>query len=631
MKISRDWLQTFFTDPLPEASVIGDALTFHTFEIESIENDVFDVKVTPNRGHDCLSYRGIAKELSAILQLPMKTDPLRHQPELSPATDLVRVQIDEPSLCKRYIAGYIRNVSVGPSPEWLVKALESTGQRSINNVVDATNYVMFNLGQPLHAFDAGMLSNMQDGPLYSILVRKARDGEKMIALDAKEYAFTESTLLITDVNGAHSQAIGIAGIKGGQPASITSETKDIIIESANFDGVSIRKSAQALKLRTDASARFEQVISPELAAYGMKAVAELIVSLAGGEVVGFTDVYPVTAEKMSARVSVSQTNTTLGTTFQTKDVSGIFDRLGLAHSETGEVFDVTAPFERLDISISEDLVEEVARIAGYEHVPETLLPQMPIAPQINTNFYYQERVRQFLIERGFSEIFTPVFTREGEKAVLNKVESDTPFLRRDLLGGVRESLDKNVRNKDLFGVAQVRLFEIGTVWRDDIESVWLCVGVEKMKQMESAQDVLLSLGEYLGITVASDPLNADVLEIPLAAIIADLPQPESYEQLPLDTDVRYVPFSRYPFIVRDIALWVQTGTSPEEVRAVIANASGELLFRITQFDQFEKEGRISLAFRLVFQSADRSLTDGDVSERMGSVNAAVAAKGWEVR
>ena len=196
---------------------------------------------------------------------------------------------------------------------------------------------------------------------------------------------------------------------------------------------------------------------------------------------------------------------------------------------------------------------------------------------------------------------------------------------------MRESLDKNVRNKDLFGVAQVRLFEIGTVWRDDIESVWLCVGVEKMKQMESAQDVLLSLGEYLGITVASDPLNADVLEIPLAAIIADLPQPESYEQLPLDTDVRYVPFSRYPFIVRDIALWVQTGTSPEEVRAVIANASGELLFRITQFDQFEKEGRISLAFRLVFQSADRSLTDGDVSERMGSVNAAVAAKGWEVR
>lgn len=629
MKISRDWLQTFFTDPLPEASVIGDALTFHAFEIESIENDVLDVKVTPNRGHDCLSYRGIAKELSGILQLPMKIDPLRHVPVLEPATDLVRVQIDEPSLCKRYIAGYIRNVSVGPSPEWLVKALESMGQRSINNVVDATNYVMFNVGQPLHAFDASMLGNIKDGPLYSILVRKARDAEKMIALDNKEYSFTDSTLLITDA--ASGEAIGIAGIKGGRPASITAETKDIIIESANFDGVSIRKSAQVLKLRTDASARFEQVISPELAAYGMKAVAELIVSLAGGEVVGFTDVYPVTAEKMSARVSVSQTNTTLGTTFQTKDVSGIFDRLGLAHSETGEVFDVTAPFERLDISISEDLVEEVARIAGYEHVPETLLPQMPIAPQINTNFYYQERVRQFLIERGFSEIFTPVFTREGEKAVLNKVESDTPFLRRDLLGGVRESLDKNVRNKDLFGVTQVRLFEIGTVWRDDIESVWLCVGVEKMKQMESAQDILQSLGEYLGVAVAADPLNADVFEIPLGSIIAELPQPESYEQLPLDTDVRYAPFSRYPFIVRDIALWVQAGTDPQAVLTTIKDAAGSLLLRIAQFDQFEKEGRISLAFRLVFQSYDTTLTDGDASERMASVNAAVAAQGWEVR
>ncbi len=627
MKISRDWLQTFFTDPLPEASVIGDALTFHAFEIESIENDVLDVKVTPNRGHDCLSYRGIAKELSAILQLPMKLDPLRHVPVLEPATDLVQVQIDEPSLCKRYIAGYIRGVAVGPSPEWLVKALESMGQRSINNVVDATNYVMFNLGQPLHAFDAARLKGSNG--TYSIAVRKAHPEERMIALDNKEYSFTDSTLLITDAVAA--EAVGIAGIKGGQPASITVETKDIIIESANFDGVSIRKSAQALKLRTDASARFEQVISPELAAYGMKAVAELIVSLAGGEIVGFSDVYPVTAEKMSARVSVSQTNATLGTTFQTKDVSGIFDRLGLAHSEAAEVFDVTAPFERLDISISEDLVEEVARIAGYEHVPETPLPQMPIAPQINTNFYYQERVRQFLIERGFSEIFTPVFTREGEKAVLNKVESDTPFLRRDLLRGVRESLDKNVRNKDLFGVTQMRLFEIGTVWRDDVESVWLCVGVEKVKKMESAQDILQSLGEHLGITVASDPLNANVLEIPLGSIIAELPQPESYEQLPLDTDVRYAPFSRYPFIVRDIALWVQAGTSPEEVRAVIANASGDLLFRIAQFDQFEKEGRISLAFRLVFQSADRTLTDGDVSERMASVNAAVAAKGWEVR
>jgi phenylalanyl-tRNA synthetase beta chain len=627
MKISRDWLQTFFTDPLPDAAVIADALTFHAFEIESIENDILDVKVTPNRGHDCLSYRGIAKELSAIMQLPMKIDPLRHVPDLNPGTDLVQVQISEPSLCKRYVAGYIRGVSVGPSPEWLVKALESMGQRSINNIVDATNFVMFNLGQPLHAFDAARLQ--ESGGTYSINVRRARAGETMTALDGKEYTFTESMLLITD---AHTDMpVGIAGVKGGMPAGISETTKDIIIESANFDGVSVRKTAQALKLRTDASARFEQVISPELASYGMKAVVELILSLAQGEVAGFVDVYPVAVPKVQANVSTEQVNLILGTAFQAKDISGIFDRLGLAHAEAGGVFNVTVPFERLDITSAEDLVEEVARIAGYEHVPEMALPVMPIVPEINKNFFYAERIREFLLSRGFSEIFTPVFTLVGEKMVLNKVDSDTPFLRRDLIGGLREALDKNVRNKDLFGLTQVRLFEIGTVWREGGESVWLGVAVEKIKKAESAQDILTTLGSQLGITIAPTDVASEVLEIPLESVITALPAQESYEKLSSITDVRYEPFSRYPFIVRDIALWVPSGTTEEAVLKTIRDAAGSMLVRSAAFDRFEKEGRISLAFRLVFQSFDKTLTDGDANERMASVNAAVQANGWEVR
>src|SRR3990167_7003736 len=156
MKISRNWLQTYFEKPLPEAQALADALTFHAFEIESVENDILDVKVTPNRGHDCLSHRGIAKELSAILEMPMKADSLREAVSLEPRTGEVAVAIETP-LCPRYIAGYIKGVKVGPSPDWLRNSLESVGQRSINNVVDATNYVMFNLGQPLHAFDAGQL------------------------------------------------------------------------------------------------------------------------------------------------------------------------------------------------------------------------------------------------------------------------------------------------------------------------------------------------------------------------------------------------------------------------------------------------------------------------------------------
>src|SRR3990167_738045 len=284
MKISKQWLDTFFNAPLLEASILADALTFHAFEIDGVEkvgnDDVLDVKVTPNRGHDALSHRGIAKELSAILKLPLANDPFAVRPLLAPVTTDVSVELSS-KLCKRYIAGYIKGVKVGPSPEWLKTRLEAVGQRSINNVVDATNFVMFNIGQPLHAFDAGKLGSLKIG------VRAAKDGEVMVALDKKEYTLGRSTLVIT----AADAPVGIAGVKGGMPAAINETTKDIVIESANFDGVSVRKTAQALRLRTDASARFEQVLSPEIAAHGMQAVAALIQELAGGELAGFADVY----------------------------------------------------------------------------------------------------------------------------------------------------------------------------------------------------------------------------------------------------------------------------------------------------------------------------------------------------
>lgn len=639
MKISRDWLQTFFEKPLPASDVLASALTFHAFEIESIENDVLDVKVTPNRGHDALSHRGVAKELSAILQIPLRTDPLRAQPNLeaSPLGE-IQITISEPSICRRYIAGHIRGVRVGPSPEWLQKALESIGQRSINNVVDATNYVMFHLGQPLHAFDAGQLQggrtciNGEVGPPYSITVRKAVAGEKMIALDGKEYTFTQSNLLITDTNADQpaGRPIGIAGVKGGAPASISEATKDIIIESANFEGVSVRKTAQMLKLRTDASSRFEQGISPEIAAYGMRAVVDMILLLAGGELVGFVDVYPSPVSAQTAQASVVEINEALGTTFTADDVSGILTRLDLSHAQVGDGFEVHVPFERLDISSPEDITEEVARIAGYEHVPSIELSPMPAPASINRDFYCTERIRTLLCERGFSEILTPVFTAEGEEAVLNKVESDTPFLRRDLFGGLRSALDKNVRNKDLFGISQVRLFEIGTVWRDKGESLWLGIAVEKVQKQKTAAEYLGEVGESLGISIAPT-LPDEVLEVPLEPIVAALAAPESYNVPSALPDVHYRAFSRYPFIVRDIALWTPAGTKAKEVLETIRAASGDLAVRISLFDEFEKDSKVSFAFRIVFQSFDRTLTDEDAEERMMSVNRALSERGWEVR
>jgi phenylalanyl-tRNA synthetase beta chain len=362
----------------------------------------------------------------------------------------------------------------------------------------------------------------------------------------------------------------------------------------------------------------------------MRAVADMILQLAGGELVGFVQEYPARQQQHPVRVSLAQINGALGTAFTESEVSEVFTQLDLPHTESGGEFEVQPPVERLDLLIAEDLIEEVARIQGYDRIVSVELSPVIEKPAINKNFYYSERIRRLLIEKGFSEIFSPVFTADGEVAVLNKVESDTPFLRRDLLGGLRESLDKNVRNKDLFGITQVKLFEIGTVWRDGEESVWLGVAVEKVKKEKTSLDYLKEVGEQLGIIIA-DTLADEVLEIPLEAFVAALPEADAYDAPGALPETHYRPFSRYPFIVRDIALWTPAETKPEEVLETIRSASGDLLLRISLFDQFEKEGKVSYAYRLVFQSFDRTLTDEDANERMESVNHAVEKKGWEVR
>ncbi len=630
MKISREWLQTYFNDPLPEAAVLADALTFHVFEIDGIENDVLDVKVTANRGHDCLSHRGIAKEVSAILQLPMKNDPLRQPLTLEPKTDVVEVIIDEPTLCNRYVAGYMRGVKVGPSPEWLQKRLASIGQRSINNIVDATNYVMFGLGQPLHAFDAQTILS-EDGISRGILVRKARAGEDMPALDDKDYTFTDSMLLITDMTDAHGGgAIGIAGVKGGKTSGVTEATTDIIIESANFDGVSVRKTAQALKLRTDASARFEQSISAEYAGYGMKAVVELIREIAGGEVVGFVDTYPIVPEKKTVSVTLAHINAVLGTQLKAEDVESAFTRLDLAHAQQGDTFEIHVPFERLDLAVPEDLIEEAGRIMGYDKVPAVELQPLSESPAINQKLAAREKVRELLSGEGFSEVFTSVFAEKGERIVANKADGVKPYLRAELLTGLRDALDRNVRNKDLLGEQQIKLFEIGMVWRGGEEFEMLGIAVEKMKKAKSASEYASSLAYALGAgSVAEVP--EEVIEIPLASLTSALPASATYEELSSTSTERYLPFSKYPCIVRDVAMWTPSGTAEDAIREVITGSAGELLVRLDSFDRFEKEGRVSYAFRLVFQSFDKTLTDGDAHERMESVYAALKNAGFEIR
>lgn len=599
MKISRNWLQNYFKDSLPDANALADALTFHAFEIDGVEQHrddyILDVKVTPNRGHDCLSHRGVAQEISAILEKPLNAavDPFAKQPDFSKKSEVVTVTIDQADLCKRYIAAHVRGVKVGPSPDWLRNSLESVGQRSINNVVDATNLVMFNVGQPLHAFDAGKLA--QSGGTYAIMVRKAGNGEVITALDGKEYALTDAMLVIAD----SSAAIGIAGVKGGMPAGVDESTTDIIIESANFDGVSVRKTSAALKLRTDASSRFEQVLSPELAAYGMQQAVDMIVAIAGGTVEGFVDEYPMKQKIEQVSVSVAKVNSVLGTQIPKDDMERALTRLGLSHSVQGDTFTITPRFERLDLVIPEDVIEEIGRIVGYDKVPQTELAQIGVTPAVLPNFARMESAREHMSAEGYSEVYTSVFAEKGEREVLNKVGGERSKLRANLVDGLRDALERNVRNKDLLGLQKVKLFEIGTVWRN------------------GGEEMLVGTAEEKG----------EVKEYNLSELLAA----EAYPTGDSSRLERYKSFSRYPFVVRDIAMWVPAGTEPESVIELIRGDEGELLVRLALFDTFTKGDRTSLAFRLVFQSMEKTLTDEEVSAVMERIHATLRERGFEIR
>ncbi len=630
MKVSQKWLQKFFAEELPSAEKLGELLTFHAFEIEGIEkasdDDVLDVKVTPNRGHDCLSHRGIAKEIAAIASIKLTSDPFTSSAELPSLKSGLEVYIEDNNLCSRYMAAVVKNVKVKPSPKWLRERLEALGHRSINNIVDATNFVMLNTGQPLHAFDAKKLKE-EDG-LKKIHVRLATHEEKITTLDGKEYSLSETVLVITD--GVSNVPIGIAGIKGGKEAEIGEATTDIIIESANFSGVFVRKASHALKLRTEASLRFEQVLSPELVAYGIRGVIELILKIAGGELKGCVDVYPRPQKVTEVSVTIDQVARLLGKTFDGNKIKDAFDRLGFSYKEANDTFTVVSPFERLDILIPEDLIEEVGRIIGYENIPALALPAFTKKADVNPRFYIAEKLREFFTNNGYSEIYTSVFGEEGERSVLNKVDSVRPYLRSSLVQGLKSSLARNTLLKDLVHIPQVKIFEIGTVWSEGKESVHVAFTIEPVKKLYTLTDTQQKLEKYLGVPLEATTKDG-VVEFELDRLTTQSEIKDTYDNLGHLEVARYTPYSKFPFITRDIALWADASTASEELLRVIRENAGPLLYRIDLFDEFKKENKVSYAFRLVFQSPERTLTDEEVSRQMKNISDAVVACNCEVR
>lgn len=635
MKVSRQWLQKFFDTELPSTEVLADALTFHVAEIEETTNDLLDVNVLPDRAAYMLSHRGVATELAAILDMPLAHDPLAESlPEYPVATDTTVVR-DEAGQCTRYMSARVRGVKVAPSPAWLREALESVGQRSINNVVDATNYVMLHLGQPLHAFDAAKIARRDDGS-QGIAVRPARAGERITTLSNEEYQLPEGTLLITD--GVADAPLAIAGIKGGAHAAVTDETTELLLEAAHFDGTAVRRAAQNLKLFTDASTRFQNKPAPALVAYGMRDLIALVCEVAGGTLVGVIDDTTAIAEPVPVLVSHARVSSVLGVALSHDEIHTALTRLRMTYVETSDGLAVLPPWERRDLVIAEDVIEEIGRIHGYDRIESQELPPLQGVPD-QARFRGIEAVRDFLVKRGFTEISTPSFAADGDIQLENPLQEDRPFLRATMVPAMRDALARGqahaarVLGPDQF----VKLFEIGSVFKKDREVVMLSAGVAahlgKASLADEAlrQDIGALESEVFGVASrAQYTEDGTIVEFPLD--IANLEKVGAEYALPVISQGMYHPYSSYPSALRDVAVWVPEGVLESEVVTAIVGASGDMLVRLDMFDRFAKEGRVSYAFRLVFESMERTLADTDIDPAMAAVTDALNAReGWEVR
>lgn len=638
MNVSRTWLQKYFSDPLPSDAELVDMLTFHSSEVDEVTqkggDTILDIKVLPDRAPYALSHRGIAFELAAALNRPLSTDPLREPlPEVSASSGVLSVQIDSVEKCPRYMAALVEGVIVGPSPDWLRGALESVGQRSINNVVDATNYVMLNIGQPLHAFDASKLRKNENDQ-FNITVRSTLEGEKITTLTGEDYVLPEDTLVIAD--GITDTLLGIAGVKGGNAAEVTGATTTLLIEAANFDATTVRRASQALKLWTDASQRFQNKLSPELSAYGMRDVLALIQQVAGGEVRAVIDTYPNPQPvHQVVRVSTVDINAILGTDFTQEDVEGALIRLQLSYEVEDGTFSITPPFERRDVVTIQDVTEEVGRILGYERVTPQVLP-VGTTPSDQLRYQGIERIKDVLLEHGYTEVSTQSFAKEGHITLANPLQMDHPALRASLKENMGDALTRAVREapRVLGPDPAVKLFELGTVFSAEGEHLALCIGYRPSSgkpvaaTLQEIADVLTE--QFSAYDLPRVSVDGDCIELSLKSVNLEAAG-EGYVPNKISLGA-YHPFSTYPFATRDIAVWVPNSIDQSAISQLIAKEASDLLARLDLFDRFEKDERTSYAFRLVFQSHDRTLADTDLDPLMQRVTDTLnSQEGWEVR
>ncbi len=653
-----------------------------------LEDAVLDVAVTPNRG-DCLSLVGIAREVAALtgetLRLP--PDGVREGPEEVHAA--TSVSILSPDLCPRYTARMLRNVAIKPSPLWLRRRLEAVGLRTINNVVDVTNYVMMELGQPLHAFDFRFLAEGR------IVVRRAREGEPFVSLDGKERILRGDALLICD----GVQPVALAGIMGGLHSEVKEDTTTVLLESALFDPVSIRKTARWLGMNTDAAFRFERGVDPGGVVRALNRAAALMAEFSGGTVLrGVVDAHPApVAAPAPVRLRFRRVNQILGTNLTSREIGDCLRRLEMDVREEGpasEACEVLPPTCRNDLTREIDLIEEVARIRGYEDIPSSL-PLAPMAPgQKPPGQAFAAKLRECLGGMGFSEVITYSFIApaaaedlllpEGDRRrravrIRNPLTEDQSVMRSTLAWGLLDTVRTNARH----ACHDLKLFEIGRVFaaagdrtlpdeRNRLaclltgaryDDLWHFSGIEAdVYDMKGALEVLcdaLRLSDIRFEAPAAEPFlhpgrsaavkrgqdtvgyfgeihprvlrNMDlrgrlqICEVDVDLLFAQGAAPVSYREI-----------SRYPATLRDVAFVVPRDLAAGDLLALIEGLQEEWLENVSVFDVYTGTSlppdTKSLGIRFRYRAQDRTLTDEEVHDvHAGIVKGVIVRTGAKIR
>ena len=646
---------------LPEDAPVGTPL------VDYLGDAVLDADVTPNRP-DCLSILGVAHEVAALTGATV-TEPDATYPEMGdPIEQDVTVEIADPDLCSRYAASLIRGVKVGPSPDWLKDALSGVGMRPINNIVDVTNYVMLEYGQPLHAFDFDTIGDA------TVIIRAARPGERFTTLDEEERKLEPPMLTIAD----SQDAIALAGVMGGQNTEVGDSTTNVLIESANFDANNTRNTATGLGMRTEASYRFERGIRQDLVPRALRRATALMLELAGGVAAkGIVDVFPVVKTPPTLTIGPEHFRRVLGAEINTDTIDRVLTSLGFETTRDGDSLEVRSPYWRADITIAEDLIEEVARIVGYDDVPATLMSTEIPHHEPRVEREVRESIRDALVAAGMQETISysatsaealqkvevPTEEPDAPLRLANPMSAELSHMRTTLRSGVLQTLAFNRRMSRGEGL---RLFEIGPVYlpkeeakeRELPDEKEMLVGVlsgprssaswlvpEGDMDFFDAKGVIEAIFSHVGL---SEEYRADDDPILLSGKTARVfcgnkavgtigeVHPRVLARFDLDdtgvtlfeidleavyaaagrVSVQYAPISRYPEAEQDIALLVDADVPASRIQTIINRH--RLVKKSAPFDLYAGEGvpagKRSIAFRVTFQS-DRSTLTGDLVDK----------------